>query len=348
VETLWFILVAGMLTAYVALDGFDIGAGIIYYIVGRSPVERQVVLRSIGPIWDGNEVWLIAAGGTLFFAFPALYASSFSGFYLPLMMVLWLLMLRGISIELRSHIDNPMWQSFFDWVFCSSCILLAIFFGAALGNVIRGVPLNQDGYFFEPLWTTFTTGVADTGILDWYTVLAGLLALAALSVHGANYVALKTAGDINARAKRVAGSGGWLLALLTIVSLLATLSVRPHILDNYKAQPVGLIFPVAVAASLVGMRIFRTKGRDFLAFLCSSLYLAAMLGGAAFAVYPTLLWATTGEDRSLTIHNAAADRYGLGIGLRWWIFGMILTIAYVTYLYRSFRGKVDLEKGEGY
>src|SRR5579884_3586641 len=141
-KTLWFILVAVMLAAYVVLDGFDIGVGIVHLIAGRTNQERRLILRSIGPVWDGNEVWLLAAGGALYFAFPLLYASSFSGFYLPLMMVLWLLMLRAIGIEFRTHIDEPIWQGFFDVVFNVSSMLLAIFFGAALGNVVRGVPLN--------------------------------------------------------------------------------------------------------------------------------------------------------------------------------------------------------------
>src|SRR3954470_12023694 len=145
-ETLWFILVALMLTAYVVLDGFDLGVGILSPWVAKTPDERRLVQRTIGPVWDGNEVWLLAAGGALFFAFPLLYASSFSGFYLPLMMVLWLLMLRGIRIELRAHMDNPVWRGFFDAVFCGSSALLTIFFGAALGNVVRGVPLGTDQY----------------------------------------------------------------------------------------------------------------------------------------------------------------------------------------------------------
>src|SRR6476620_10685326 len=147
--TLWFILVGFMLTMYVLLDGFDLGAGAIAPFIARNEGDRRLILRALGPVWDGNEVWLIAAGGTLFFTFPLLYASSFSGFYLPLMIVLWLLMLRGLSIELRSHVNQPLWWSFFDFLFAMSSLLLAIFFGAAIGNVIRGVPINADGYCFE-------------------------------------------------------------------------------------------------------------------------------------------------------------------------------------------------------
>ena len=178
-ETLWFVIVAVMLAAYVVLDGFDLGAGVIHLLAGRTDDERRTILAAIGPVWDGNEVWLLAAGGTLYFAFPLLYASSFSGFYLPLMMVLWLLMLRAIAIEFRTHIE-PGLAPFWDVVFAGSSALLAIFFGAALGNVVRGVPLNSDGYFFEPLWTNFRVGPRP-GILDWYTVMTGVVALVTLT-----------------------------------------------------------------------------------------------------------------------------------------------------------------------
>src|SRR5689334_19929808 len=201
-ETLWFVIVASMLAAYVILDGFDLGAGVIYMFAARDGRERQLVLRAIGPVWDGNEVWLLAAGGALYFAFPLLYASSFSGFYLPLMMVLWLLMLRGIGVELGSHVEDPLAWSAFDFVFSLASVLLAVFFGAAVGNVVRGVPLGPDGYFFEALWTDFRVG-PHPGILDWYTVLTGVLALVTLGVHGANYLAVKTEGEIQARSRRV-------------------------------------------------------------------------------------------------------------------------------------------------
>jgi cytochrome d ubiquinol oxidase subunit II len=281
-----------MLSAYVVLDGFDLGAGIINFFVARNHDERRLILRSIGPVWDGNEVWLIASGGALFFAFPLLYASSFSGFYLPLMIVLWLLMLRGVGVELRSHVNDPLWWSFFDFVFSISSLLLAIFFGAAIGNVVRGVPLNSDGYFFEALWTNFRVGT-NPGILDWYTVLTGLLALVTLTVHGSHYIALKTEGEINARARRVAMFGWMMLVLLTALSLVATISVRPQILDNFRIHFWGWIIPALVFGSLVAMPVCERKGRDLAAFVASSAYIVSMLGGAAFAMYPNLLPAST-------------------------------------------------------
>src|SRR5258707_1734229 len=196
--TIWFWLVAIMITTYVLLDGFDLGAGAIHLFVAKTDDERRQVLATIGPVWDGNEVWLIAASGTLYFAFPALYASAFSGFYLPLMIVLWRLILRGASIEFRNHIKIAISDPLWDFLFCVSSLLLAVFFGAALGNVVRGVPLDSSGYFFEPLWTNFRLG-DETGILDWYTILVGVLALLALVMHGALWVQMKTTGPVNQR-----------------------------------------------------------------------------------------------------------------------------------------------------
>src|SRR5712664_879079 len=240
--SLWFWIVAAMITAYVVLDGFDLGAGAIYLAVAKTDEERRRVLGSIGPVWDGNEVWLIAAGGTLYFAFPALYASSFSGFYLPLNIVLWLLMLRAVGMEFRTHLESPVWRGFFACAISLSSALLAIFLGAALAAVIRGVPLHRDGTFFEPLWTKYRVG-AENGILDWYTVLRGALALVALTVHGASWVTYKTDGTVQARARKVASALLLPLLLLAVAALVASLAVRPQLLANYRRYWLGALIP---------------------------------------------------------------------------------------------------------
>jgi cytochrome bd ubiquinol oxidase subunit II len=341
-ETAWFMIVAFMLVCYVVLDGFDIGAGIIHYVVGRNDLERATAIRAIGPVWDGNEVWLLATGGTLYFAFPALYAAGFSGFYLPLIMVLWLLIMRATGIELRHQLDNHMWTSFWDFVFCLSSVLLAIFYGAALGNVIRGVPLDATGYFFEPLFTHWgVTG--ETGILDWFTVLSGLVAFLALSIHGANYLALKTEDPLNSRARKIVSVGWYFLVVVTIASLVAVMNVRPTILDNYYSMPVGWLIPIAVIASLGAIKYFNGKGQDKQAFLASSVYLAMMLGGAVFGLYPTVLPALD-PQYSLTIHNAKAGEYGLSVGIIWWTIGIAIAIGYFTFLFRTFKGKVAVNE----
>lgn len=345
-ETLWFAIVAFMITAYVVLDGFDLGAGVIYLTAARTPDERKTIIRAIGPVWDGNEVWLIAAGGTLYFSFPLLYASAFSGFYLPLMMVLWLLMLRGAGIELRAHMDNPVWRGFFEFVFWGSSALLCIFFGAALGNVVRGVPLGPDQYFFEPLWTNFRVG-RNNGILDWYTVITGVIALVTLTVHGSLYIATKSEGDLNERSRKTALWSWPVQLLVTVLGLVATVSIRPAVLDNYKQHAVGFVIPVLVFGSLAVMMHAIIRRAEKIAFVASAIYIIGMLSGAAFALYPVVLPASTDPAYSLTIYNAATGRHGLSVGFAWWIIGMVLTLGYFFYVYRMFRGKVGLEE-EGY
>jgi cytochrome d ubiquinol oxidase subunit II len=344
-ETIWFCLVAVMIAVYVVLDGFDLGAGIVHLFVARTDGERRAVLGSIGPVWDGNEVWLLAGGGTLYFAFPALYSSSFSGFYLPLMIVLWLLILRGISIEFRNHIRSLVWQPLWDVVFAGASALLAIFFGAALGNVIRGVPLDRSGEFFLPLWTDFTAG-KNAGILDWYTILIAVAALLTLTVHGSLWVAWKTERAVEDRARRFANGVWWgLLAWVALITL-ASFRIQPHLKGSFAARPWGYVFPFLALAGLIGIRVLKGRRGGLDAFLCSCLFILGMLTSAAFGIYPYVLPSNTNPALSLTILNAAAPPYGLRIGLLWFIPGMLLAGAYFVYTYRSFSGKVKV-RGHG-
>lgn len=345
-EIIWFCAVAFMLAMYTILDGFDLGAGILHLYVARSDEERRTVLAAIGPVWDGNEVWLIAAGGTLYFAFPLLYASSFSGFYLPLMIVLWLLMLRGLGIELRHHVHHPMWKTFWDTVFAIGSILLAIFFGAALGNVVRGVPLNEEGYFFSPLWTTFTVQ-PEAGILDWFTVMMGLVGLATLKVHGANYLAMKTTGVVQERSRRVASFAVWGVLALSAATLVASSSLHPEIWTNYSEHFWGYIFPLVALFGMGGMFYFNRTKQDTKAFLSSASFIGGMLASTAFGLFPNVLPASTDPKYSLTVYNAAAGEYGLGVGLIWWSIGIVIALGYFTYLFYSFRGKVKIHT-DGY
>jgi cytochrome d ubiquinol oxidase subunit II len=344
--TIWFCLVALMIAAYVILDGYDLGTGIIHLIVARSDRERRHVLKSIGPFWDGNEVWLIAGGGTLYFAFPTLYAASFSGFYLPLMMVLWLLMLRGIAIEFRSHVESPVWTPMWDVVFGGASALLAIFFGAALGNVVRGVPLDASGFFFLPLWTNFTTG-AELGILDWYTVLTGLAAFATLMLHGALWVALKTDGAIEERSRRVALATWWPVAALVVLITILSFQIQPQLGASFAARPWGYVFPALALAAFGGIRYWLVQRSPLTAFLASCSFVATMLLSVTFGLYPYVLPSRPDPNFGLTITNAAAPAYGLSIGLAWWIPGILLATGYFVFTYRRFAGKVRLDE-EGY
>lgn len=341
-ETIWFCLVALMIAMYVLLDGFDLGAGAIHLLVAKTDEERRQVLASIGPVWDGNEVWLLAAGGTLYFAFPGLYASGFSGFYLPLMIVLWLLILRGTSIEFRNHIRSAVWEPLWDFIFCASSLLLAVFYGAALGNVVRGVPLDASGYFFEPLWTNFRLG-EETGILDWYTILVGVLALGALVMHGGLWVQMKTSGLVCERAARVAGRAWWAVVAASLLTTAVTFTVQPQVKENFVTWPWGMVFPLLAVAGAAGVKFELAKKDQRKAFFASCAYLAGMLTSVVFGVYPMVLPARN-PVYSLTVTGTKAGVYGLKIGLVWWAIGMILAAGYFTFVYRSFAGKVVVDR----
>jgi cytochrome d ubiquinol oxidase subunit II len=345
--TLWFILVAFMLSVYVLLDGFDLGAGVIHLFAAKTNQERRAILQAIGPVWDGNEVWLIAAGGTLFFSFPVLYASSFGGFYLPLIIVLWLLILRGVAIELRSHIQNPLWTSFWDAAFFLGSTLLVIFYGAALGNVVRGVPLDKQGHFFEGLWTNFDPFSLSPGILDWYTILIALLALVTLTAHGANFIAVKTEDPLNARCRRISRQAWLATVVLAVGATVATFFVQPQMRIGYDSRPWGVIFPIIALGGLIGMGYYNSRQRDRAAFLASSAFILGMLISTAFGLYPDVLPAVTPAN-SLTVTNASTSQYGLVVGLAWWSFGMVLAIIYFVFIYRLFRGKVQVMDRGGY
>ncbi len=341
-QTIWFCFVAFMIVMYALLDGFDLGAGILHRYVARSDDERRQVLRSIGPVWDGNEVWLLAAGGTLYFAFPLLYASAFSGFYLPLNMVLWMLMGRGIAIELRSHLEGPVWRPLMDSIFMISSALLAVFFGAALGNVVRGVPLNEQGRFFAPMWMG---GGHEVGVLDFYTVTAGVTVLGALALHGGTWLNLKTTGAMQERARRAIAVLTPIQMVLTVLVSIYTFVVQPVILQHMTSQPLRWVFPLLAVAGLVMLVIFPRQGRERAAFYASCAYLAGMLGALVAGVYPLVLPALGDISRSLDIYNASAPVSGLRIGLMWWIPGMIIVLAYSSWVYRVHAGKVPAEGG---
>lgn len=329
----WYCLLWFMLATYVVLDGFDLGAGVLHLWVARNDAERRQVLRSVGPVWDGNEVWLVAAGGTMVLAFPIVYAAAFSGFYLPLIMVLWLLVGRALGIELRHQVDDRLWKQFWDVVFAAASLLLAVFLGAALGNVVRGVPLDDTGRFFEPLWTDFRVGDR-TGILDWYTVLVGLTAACALAHHGALRLAARTDGAVRSRADRAAGPLWGLTLVLALLTTAASFSAQPHLRESLAARPWGLLLAVVAAGGLIASLVLRRRGRTRLAFLASGAFLYGMMGCAAVGLFPYLL---PGRDAALglTAHAGAASPYALAVGLAWWIPGMLLVCVYThVILYR--------------
>jgi cytochrome bd ubiquinol oxidase subunit II len=276
----------------------------------------------------------------LFFAFPVLYASAFSGFYLSLMMVLWLLILRGISIEFRSHVDNPLWRPLWSAVFGLASATLALVFGVALGNIVRGVPLDRNGYFFLPFWTNLSPS-GQVGIIDWYTLLVGVASFLALAVHGALWVVLKTDGDLQDRTRSFSAKCWVGSVAITPVMSVASFSIQPNLIKQFRSHPWGLLFPMLAVTGMIGTRVLSSRGKDLQAFLASGLYLIGMLTSVAFGVFPNVLPANTAPDLSLTIHNATTAEHGLIVGLWWFVPGMTLAIGYSVLGYRHFAGKVE-------
>jgi cytochrome bd ubiquinol oxidase subunit II len=341
-EALWFAIVAGMLAVYVVLDGFDFGAGFLHLIVARNDTERRTVLAAIGPVWDGNEVWLLAGGGALFMAFPGAYAVGFSGFYLPLMLLLWVLILRGLSIELRGHVANPLWAAFWDATFALGSTLIAIVLGAALGNVFRGVPLDTTGTFHIPLFESFWP-TAHSGVLDAYTVLVGVFTLIALGGHGGLYLAMKTAGlvhDRSLRAARILWLGaGVLFPLVTGWSW----RVAPELNVTSGQRPLVWILAALVVASAAVLVAGLVQGRPGVAFAGSAGTLFTLLGTGAASRWPVLLRSSLGPSLSIDAFGAATTHHGLRVALSWTLVALPLACGYFVFLARLFRGKVRLE-----
>jgi cytochrome d ubiquinol oxidase subunit II len=337
VET-WFAIVAFMLATYVVLDGFDFGAGALHLVVARSDAERRQVLSAIGPFWDGNEVWLLASGGALFVAFPRVLASGLSGFYLAIMLVLWTLILRGISIEFRSHVAAPLWRAFWDAAFGVASAALAILFGAALGNLVRGLPIGGGGWFELALFTDFSAR-APVGILDWYTVAAGVFALVALTAHGALFLAWKTDGVVRRRAGTAARGLLLVSAALWPVLTLATRVASPGFFSAFPQRPVAWLAAFVAASGLATAILANRRGRDGAAFAGSCGFLAGLLGATAACLYPVLLRSASDPALSVTAQAAASDAHGLATALGWFALGAPLAVVYVVVQFRLHRGR---------
>lgn len=350
-ELFWYLVLMFMLAMYVILDGYDFGAGIIHLFFGKTEKDKKAITSAIGPFWDANEVWLIASGGVLFFAFPTLYASSFSGFYLPLIMILWLLIFRAIGLELRGQIHNHMWESIWDKAFGISSLLLALFFGIALGNVVRGVNLgmvengvsaHEPHYFFLPLWNpTFDPLAQHQGIIDWFTILLGIIAVVVLTMHGANWIIFKTNSSINEKLKKTVFTLNFVLLALIIVSVSVWHIIEPNPFRNFIQHPWLWVFPLIMLIGFAGMFKVKEFKKDITAFLCSSLFLFGGFASTAASIFPKLLPSTNNMNPSLTVYNVAADEYGLGVGVIWFIVAAVLVGVYFTIQYKVFKGKMD-------
>ncbi len=323
-----FVLIAFMLTMYILLDGYDLGVAAITPLIARSDRQREGSMRSIGPFWNGNEVWLIAAGAALFALFPLAYASSFSGFYLPFIVVLWLLMFRGVAMELRSHFPSEIWHQFWDACFAGSSALLILVFGVALGNLLRGLPLNTNGYFNG----TFAY------LLNPYALLVGVFALAVLALHGAAFIMIRIEGAPSDRARTLYG-GLWTAALVLLLAVtVATFFVHVGLRTISWIDGVGVLSLV----SLVWSRVAVSHGRAVQAFAGSCAFIAALLVSAAGTLYPYLIPAYPAGRSGLSIFDASPSPGALVTALAVIIVGLLAVIVYSSMVWKQFTTKVRI------
>ena len=324
----WFILIGILLTGYAILDGFDFGVGILH-LFAKNNDERRINLNAIGPVWDGNEVWLLTGGGALFAAFPSVYATVFSGFYLAVMLILAALIFRAVSLEFRGKVDSPGWQRFWDWSFGLGSLLPAVLFGVAVGNILRGIPLDENGVFVGSF----------LGLLNPYSILVGVLSLVMFTLHGALYMTLKTDGELRDRMSKHA-SGLWIaLIIVYFLTTIYTFFAAGYLFQGLLSTPLFWVLFIFLLAALVYIPIGLKSGSYFKTFLASSITIACMINIAAVSLFPRLVPSIIDLSYSLDIYNASSTLRTLTVMLIMALIGMPIVIGYTIYIYRVFKGK---------
>lgn len=329
---IWFVLLGVLLTGYAVLDGFDLGVGILHPFVTKNDKEKRILMNAIGPLWDGNEVWLVTFGGAMFAAFPNAYASVFSAFYTAFMMLLCAIIFRAVSMEFRSKQPYRLWRAFWDGAFFLSSFLIALLFGVAVGNAMQGIAIDVNGNYQGTFWD----------FLNPFSILVGLMVVVLFAMHGGIFLVFKTGGELRVRISR----GIWasyvaLLVLYLITSVYANLTI-PYATMNFRHFPAAWIMPLLNAAAIVAIPVFLLKKRPGAAFMASSFTIAAFIFLFGFALAPYMVHSTLGPECNITIYNAAASQKTLGIMLIIAGIGMPLVLCYTVIIYRVFRGKVEL------
>jgi cytochrome bd ubiquinol oxidase subunit II len=330
-NTVWFALVGVLLTGYAMLDGFDLGVGALHLFV-KQDGERRVFINAIGPVWDGNEVWLVTGGGALFAAFPVVYASVFSGFYLAFMLLLFALIFRAVSIEFRSKEPWPWWRRLWDASFSLGSVVSALLIGVALGNIAWGVPLAADG--------TYLGGFL--GLLRPYPLLVGVTTLALFVMHGAIYLGMKTEGELQQRVRGWVSRTIILFIICYAATTIATLLFVPHMTQPFRQHPGFLVVPLLNALAIANIPREIHHGRDLRAFLSSCAAMLALMTLFGLGMYPAMVFSNPVPEHSLTIYNAASSSKTLTIMVYFALAGVPLVVAYTASIYWIFRGKVKL------
>ncbi|MCE1164230.1 MAG: cytochrome d ubiquinol oxidase subunit II [Bacteroidetes bacterium] len=330
---IWFGLIGVLLAGYAILDGFDLGVGALHLLT-KTDSERRIALNSIGPVWDGNEVWLVTGGGALFAAFPDVYATVFSGFYTAFMLLLFVLIFRAVAIEFRSKQESARWRRAWDTAFSVSSIVIALLMGVALGNIIVGIPLNSSKEFAGSFLS----------LLNPYSILVGITTVALFMMHGSIYLALKTEGDLQAKVRSWINNTIIFFAICFVTTTMTTLVYYPSMAAHFKEYPA--LFLIAILTMLAIANIPREihKGREFRAFLSSSSSIALLLLLFAIGIFPNIVASVPNPENSLTVYNAASSQKTLMIMLIVAIIGMPFVVAYTYIIHKVYKGKVKLDE----
>lgn len=332
-NVVWFLLVGALLSGYAILDGFDLGVGALH-LFSKTDDERRLVLNSIGPVWDGNEVWLVTAGGALFAAFPNVYATVLSGFYPAFMMLLAALIFRAVAIEFRSKQPYRWWRQVWDISFCVSSAAAALLVGIALGNIARGIPLDAQQEYRGGF----------LALLNPYAIGVGVTALALFMMHGAIYLAMKTEGELQRKVRGWVHRSMIFFILCYAMMTVATLIYVPHMAAPFRHHPALFVIPLVSILAIANVPREIHHGQDFRAFLSSSVAIATLLMLCAAGIFPNIVISHPFPEHSLTIYNAASSQKTLSIMLVVALIGMPLVAGYTIYVYWLFRGKTKLEK----
>jgi len=335
-NTAWFLLIGVLLTGYAVLDGFDLGVGVLH-LFARDERQRRIHLQAIGPVWDGNEVWLLAGGGAMFAAFPLVYARVFSGFYLAFMLLLLALIFRAVSIEFRAQVDDTRWRRLWDWAFGLGSLLPSLLYGVAIGNVVRGLPVAADG----------TLNVSFLALLNPYSLLLGVFSLAMFVMHGSAYLAARTDGELQQRMARWTTAAWAVFVVLYLVVSVATFFAAPYFFEGILGNPLLWLLAAVLLGSIVYIPI-AVNGKTFTrAFLASAGAIASLVGLFGLSLFPRMVPSSIDPANSLTIYNASSTPRTLTVMLVIALIGMPLVIAYTAYVYRVFMGKIVVTK-DGY
>jgi cytochrome d ubiquinol oxidase subunit II len=333
-NTVWFILVGVLFTGYVILDGFDLGVGTLHLFAAKSDEERRIFLNAIGPVWDGNEVWLVTGGGALFAAFPAVYATVFSGFYLAFMALLCALIFRAVAIEFRSKHGSHRWRKFWDVSFAAGSAFSALLIGIAMGNIAWGVPVDANGEFAGSF----------IGLLHPYALLMGATTLALFAMHGAIYLVLKTEGALHERLRHWVNSLIIAFILCYVLLTLATLLYVPHVTEAFRREPWFFALVVPVVLAIANIPREANRGKDFYAFLSSCAAMAGLMAIFGTGMFPNLVYSNPSPEHSLTAFNASSSEKTLGVMLTIALIGIPIVLSYSASIYYIFRGKVRLDR----